>query len=144
MLPQINSTREITLSRQQIFLLIASMFLCIIPPQMDNSIVSFVELMALRPIDYKYPAKAVVRLEKLKCVVNYLKFMNKNEEIFMENVVIRRVYSENSFSESKPDTPLSKVTIEAGKIESGYGRGIIIDFANANLGGGFLTNGSAQ
>lgn len=111
---------------------------------MDNSTVSFVELMALRPIDSKYPAKAVVRLEKLKCVVNYLKFMNKNEEIFMENVVIRRVYSKNSFTESKPDTPLSKVTIEMGKIESGYGRGIIIDFANANIGGGFLTNGSAQ
>lgn len=30
------------------------------------------------------------------------------------------------------------------KIESGYGKGIIIDFANAHVGGGFLTNGSAQ
>lgn len=58
MLPQFNSTQEITLTREQIFLLIASMFLCIVPPQMDNNIVSFVELMTLRQNDKKNLEKA--------------------------------------------------------------------------------------
>jgi hypothetical protein len=39
------------LTRKQVFLLIASMFLCIIPPQMNNTLVSFAELMAVRPVD---------------------------------------------------------------------------------------------
>ena len=36
------------------------------------------------------------------------------------------------------------VDIKIGKIEEGYGKGVLIDFANASVGGGFLKNGCAQ
>lgn len=34
--------------------------------------------------------------------------------------------------------------VQNAKIESGYCDGIMIDFANSAVGGGFLTNGCAQ
>lgn len=70
--------------------------------------------------------------------------MVDNPEIYEERVIVYRVHSSEQISRRERDTPLSEVIIQDGKIEEGYGKGIIIDFANENVGGGFLTNGSAQ
>lgn len=40
---------------------------------------------------------------------------------------------------------LGQVEVRGGKIEEGYEeKGAMVDFANAEVGGGFLGNGSAQ
>jgi hypothetical protein len=97
MLPRFNRSQSVTFTRTQVYLLIASMFVCIIPYQMNNRLVSFTELMALRPADEKYKHKPPVRLEKLKCVVNYLKYMLKHEQWSNEKVTFERIYRSDPF-----------------------------------------------
>ncbi len=70
--------------------------------------------------------------------------MVDNPEFHEQKVTIVRVYSNDQISRRERDTQLSEVRIQEGKIQEGYGKGIIIDFANENVGGGFLTNGAAQ
>lgn len=82
MLPALNQTQKIVLTRKQIFILIASMFLCIIPPQMNNKLVSFIDLMTTRSMDDVHKQKPIIRLEKLKCVINYLQYMCDVEDIY--------------------------------------------------------------
>lgn len=116
MLPRLNRSQSVILTRNQIYLLIASMFMCIIPYQMNNQLVSFAELMALRPVDEKYKHKPPVRLEKLKCVVNYLKYMLKHEQWSDEKVTFERIYSPDPVYKNTVAKPVSNVIIEEGKI----------------------------
>ena len=111
MLPRLNRSQSVVLTRSQIYLLITSMFMCIIPYQMSNQLVSFAELMALRPVDEKYKHKPPVRLEKLKCVVNYLKYMLKHEKWSNEKVTFERIYMSDHFYRNTVVKPLSNVAI---------------------------------
>ena len=78
LLPYVGVRERVSLTRQQIFILICAMFFSIIPEQFHTKNTSLTELMSRRPADSdsKNSHKAVIRLEKLRCVVNYMKYMN--------------------------------------------------------------------
>lgn len=121
------------------------MFLSIVPPQFHTEQTSFYDLMSLKSSDETNKQKPIVRLEKLKCVINYLKIMSENEELYNETVTFERAISYNKeYLRADKETPLRTVEVRIGQIEEGYGDGVIVDFANAAVGGGFLGNGCAQ
>ena len=71
--------------------------------------------------------------------------MNKHTEIYDEEVVIQRGVSYDRQYLCDNEVELVDVGVRMGKIEEGYEQeGAMIDFANAEVGGGFLGNGSAQ
>jgi len=62
MLSQKYKTQDVILSRKQIFLLIGCMFLSILPPQMNNELVSFAYLMTINDKDNRNMDKSKIRL----------------------------------------------------------------------------------
>lgn len=74
-----NSNFTVKVSKAQIFITLIDMFLCIFPKQTsrkDHSIFNFGKLME---IDYDNLAKSNMKLEKLKCIVNYFKILIKRD-----------------------------------------------------------------
>jgi hypothetical protein len=68
-------------------MLVASMFLSIVPPQTFTEQTSFYDLMSIKNADEKSRHKPPTRLEKLKCVINYLKVMSDREDLYHEKVI---------------------------------------------------------
>ena len=117
MLPQQFATKDVILSRRQIFLLISCMFLSILPSQINNKRISFAQLMTIHDNELKHTAKPQMRFEKLKCIINYLKFMTDNEDIFQEEVIYRRVYHSNKeYLTNRLNTQLCSVLTSRHKI----------------------------
>ena len=72
-------TQKVILTRFQIFMLVASMFLCLIPEQSYTNQTSFYNLMAIKFDDKSSDSKPTMRLEKMKCVINYMKIMCEHQ-----------------------------------------------------------------
>lgn len=73
--------------------------------------------MSIKAADEKDKHKPPVRLEKLKCVINYLKFMSEHEEIYEQKVVFQRAVSyDKEYLSDEKSTPLGSIQVECGKI----------------------------
>ena len=143
-LPYTGLRERRTLRRLEVFLLVGCMLLCVLGKQPHCGNASLFELMTVRP-EGRNREKAGMRLEKLKCVINYLKAMCKLESIYEERILFERAVSyDYEYLAAGRGKTLLKAVVESQKIESGYCQGAILDFANSQVGGGFLTNGCAQ
>ena len=71
----------VDITNRQCFVVLGCMFLGILPKQMHEEQVHFGDLMTRREVDNTYPAKAFVRIEKLKCIIAYFKHIARNEKL---------------------------------------------------------------
>lgn len=137
-------------SKSDALMILSQMFFCILPKQATCKQTSLAELMQIHDEEIgQKNAKDRVRLEKLKCIVNYLNTMFGRKSYGDHQIEFNRT---NNFSTSylnvnkKEKIPLMSVEISSDSemIEDFYKKGIMVDFANEHIGGGVLGNGAVQ
>ena len=137
----------IDLPRKECFVILACMFLGILPRQMHEDLVHFGQLMTIREGD----TKAFPRQEKLKCIMAYFKGVARDPGLLRGSIRLQRTKNTNTdfmdYLKSDREVPLRAVevtSIDQKAIEDYCGKGIMVDFANKKLGGGVLSNGCVQ
>ncbi|CAC5366747.1 PARG [Mytilus coruscus] len=139
-------TRSITLSQQQIACLLANAFFCTYPRR--NAKGKSSEFFNYPSINFNSLYDGMpncVKLEKLKCIIQYFSRVTKNMPTGLVTFTRQHVGLIDFPKWDNLDTTLRDLHVSAeGTIEDD-GEGLLqVDFANKYLGGGVLTHGCVQ
>lgn len=146
-----NVHSSLKLSKKQLSCLIAHMFFCTLHKQNNSNLRLDCNFSNL----YKGSQKSNIKLEKLKCIYNYLRriykdhlqnIQNDRQFIIFERLVYKsKIHGDIDvrFWESNKTQMKDCIIKDTGKLE-GEDDSIQVDFANRMIGGGVLDGGCVQ
>lgn len=146
-IPLLKSGQERTLSMSQLQIgsLLANAFFCTFPRR--NTRKSNSEYCNYPDINFNRlfsgPSDEAVKMEKLKCIINYFRRITKDEPTGMLTFHRRVLLEPIEWSNAKHELA-NMLFLESGYIER-EGHGLLqVDFANKFIGGGVLGGGCVQ